>query len=267
MIRKLRDNRRGLTLFQLLIIIAVIAFLIGLLLPAVQKVREAAARTQSVNNLKQMSLGVANMAAVFRGQCPSGYGTFPGQKGEAASFFYHLLPFIEQDNVYKAKDFKANIKIYVAPTDQTNPQNTNASSYCLNGRIFGGEVNGGQATYPGTWNQKGSSNTINFFERFAAANGAWGDKTTFLYASKDPGAPIASPIFGILPDDPGYEPNTGHGYNSTWLTVALSDGAVRSVGPEIRAPYAGTTIWGWALSVTGPKGANTFGNAPPPDAW
>jgi type II secretory pathway pseudopilin PulG len=116
-------SRRGFTLFQLLVLIAVLAILAGLLLPAVQKVREAAARTQSQNNLKQIGIACHNYASV--------YGHFPpGRDANGFSTAAYLLPFIEQDNVYKQIDFtkrlddKANaeargviIKVFLTPLD------------------------------------------------------------------------------------------------------------------------------------------------------
>jgi prepilin-type N-terminal cleavage/methylation domain-containing protein len=96
------------TLVELLVVIAIIAVLIGLLLPAVQKVREAAARTESSNNLKQLVLASHNFASA-NGRLPPSSGflpdspdfTGPAPEGAAGSVFFFLLPFIEQDNRWK----------------------------------------------------------------------------------------------------------------------------------------------------------------------
>jgi prepilin-type N-terminal cleavage/methylation domain-containing protein len=102
MLRSVRSTRGGFTLIELLVVIAIIAILIGLLLPAVQKVREAAARTQCQNNLKQISLS----AHTFE----SAYGYFPPgiqdggpnyTLGSLIGALAHLLPYVEQENVYR----------------------------------------------------------------------------------------------------------------------------------------------------------------------
>src|SRR5262249_41814879 len=93
MMRPLSSARRAFTLIELLVVIAIIAVLIALLVPAVQKVREAANKTQCTNNLKQLALAVH----VYE----NSYGYFPPARGGNPTWAFRILPFIEQDNAYK----------------------------------------------------------------------------------------------------------------------------------------------------------------------
>src|SRR5205823_1304658 len=106
------QRRSGFTLIELLVVIAIIAILIGLLVPAVQKVREAAARAQCQNNLKQIGLSMHNYESTFK-RFPVGGLSSPISAGGAASnatALIQLLPYVEQANIYNQADLNQSMQ-------------------------------------------------------------------------------------------------------------------------------------------------------------
>jgi prepilin-type N-terminal cleavage/methylation domain-containing protein len=117
--KKSRRSRKAFSLFELLTVLALLGLLFALLLPAVQKIREAANRTACANNLKQLGLAIHNFHDTF-GRFPTspggqdklgGFGISYladgspcGPKYQTAGWAFQILPFIEQDNLYKTSD-------------------------------------------------------------------------------------------------------------------------------------------------------------------
>src|SRR6202008_4676222 len=114
-------RRKGFTLIELLVVMAIIATLIGLLLPAVQKVREAAARIKCANNLKQIGLALHNYENAIGPFPPAGIYPMATAAPDAWSHLTRILPYIEQGNTYLQVDFTLAANVQDAVTRQRIP--------------------------------------------------------------------------------------------------------------------------------------------------
>jgi prepilin-type N-terminal cleavage/methylation domain-containing protein len=271
--------RLGFTLIELLVVIAIIAVLIGLLLPAVQKVREAAARMQCSNNYKQIGLAVHNYHDNFQVVPPFSNWVWnkPGSNKETG-IFYSLLPYIEQANLVALSkqptqknqgyyfpgagwtDYCVSIgqtimKTYLCPSDGTNPSHLDAGSTDNYGPLYAtGAYSANVQVFDPNPNSRsilqampnGTSNTIIFGHRLE-----WCDDTNNYTPPDDKSYGYND--WDLTPDQSGtYHPTPGFGWGGSVASTAIpfATGYYRTRCPN---PDPNRTCY------TGPNNVRTHG--------
>jgi prepilin-type N-terminal cleavage/methylation domain-containing protein/prepilin-type processing-associated H-X9-DG protein len=253
--------RRAFTLVELLVVIAIIAILIGLLIPAVQKVREAAARTQCQANMSNLGKAVTNYYTTYR-VLPPLFGTANGRN---STVFYHMLPFLEEKGVYDvgATGDPSGLKVpvYNCQSDASGNRfgidpNTGKGigNYCGNYLVFGAPLTPnpffGAKRVPEDI-PDGSSKTIFFAEKYAQCNGPAGTggsqwatppslNPSVNFAATLAYSPAAAPIGFydvVFQQEVDYrtacDPYRAQSPHSSGINVCMGDGSVRSVSPGI----------------------------------
>ena len=230
-------QRAAFTALQLVFLLGILLLGLALLVPAVQKVREAAARTQSINNVKQMALAMHSYHDVNKG-FPPAVGEMAGQIGPA---HFHILPYIEQQALYQAADgaswknqaYGNVIPIYLDPRDDSSPNHMyknwlGTTNYAVNWMVC---KEGKQSLVRIT---DGTSNTLLFAQRYQMCNG---EPTAWGYPSIHPWAPMfayySNGKFQVNPPqdkcDPRLTQTIGNG-----MIAGYCDGSVRYLSADIR---------------------------------
>jgi type II secretory pathway pseudopilin PulG len=252
-----KKKRPGISLIEVLVVLAILVFLLGWLLTSVRSVRKAAAQSVCHNNLRQMCLGTIECADANASKLPPLVGSYPGegQFSGKGTVFFHILPYIEQDTLYKASldgekhysvwnasTFSKEIKVYTCPDDPSAPEDGRykgwlaTSSYAGNFLVFGDPVNKtlqGRNRFPASI-PDGTSNTIMFSERYQMCKGtpcAWG------YAGDTAWAPVFAYFsqgkFQTAPTQAECNPSLAQSAHPQGITVGMCDGSSRTVSRTI----------------------------------
>jgi prepilin-type N-terminal cleavage/methylation domain-containing protein/prepilin-type processing-associated H-X9-DG protein len=233
-----RATRPAFTLIELLVVIAIIAILIGLLLPAVQKVRDAAARIQCQNNLKQLGLAAHNYHDTT-GYLPPGIA-FPGPDGRTTSLFVELLPYVEQASLYAQWDMintsnnygpvgtraSTVIKTYVCPVGGAEPNPITFGSMTVGVTTYGG--NAGLKAFP---RSRATNDGLFLYsgpvvrQQIKLVEVTDGTSGTFMFGERNMGDPNLDGWYGKSTMPSPNPPLTGYSFSALWAPVpGPSDG-------------------------------------------
>jgi len=259
------SKRSALSMIELLVILAILGFLLALLMPAVQKVRAAAARTHTLNNLKQILISVHAHCDAYKWMPPAFAKV--GNMPQPVSIHIYLLPFVEQDQLYQQfmqgkGDDTLVLPVYVAPADPSHPSPpAGIQNSAANLRVFcdKGQQTQWDAPMPALGKVEplrnvniiaampdGTSNTVAFVTRYGVC-GDGGSRyasapnlNTAAFAGQNPAKVKAAPAdatatFLLHPSDKQCRPTPlmGHSFGPAGIEVGMGDGSARAVSANI----------------------------------
>jgi type II secretory pathway pseudopilin PulG len=259
MFRRRPASRRGFTLFQLLLLLALLGILFALFLPAVHRARVAAQRSQDANHLKQICLATINASDTYHGKLSPLVGPYPVPDPAAASngygtLFFHILPYIEAANLYNSaydgKKYSADtggvratvVKVYVSDSDPGGGKDLvhdgwlAKCNYAANFQVFGDPSKNsltGSSRYPASI-VDGTSNTIFFAQRYQVCNGepcgwAYDGGTAWVPAF----AYLSQGKFQARPAPERCDATLAQGLQPEGIEVGMGDGSARLVAATI----------------------------------
>ncbi|HMF16570.1 MAG TPA: DUF1559 domain-containing protein [Gemmataceae bacterium] len=255
----MRTKRSAFTMIEFLVILGILAFLFGLMLGFVASVGSASKQAQSINNLRQQVLALHNCHDAYKGMPPI-VGAFPAQAKNQGTLFFYLLPFLEQDNLFRQAEGSVwkngtmgkPVPIFLDGRDKSAPPGNRykgwlaTSNYAANWLIF--KESG--ATFANITD--GTSNTIALTERYQMCHGqpcAWGYSSIYTWTPMF--AYYSQGKFQIAPTQEECNPALPQSMDKSGIHVALMDGSARLVGENISSE-----TW-WAACT--PNGGEILG--------
>jgi type II secretory pathway pseudopilin PulG len=247
MFRRQHRARTGISLIEVFIVLAVLIILGGLLWLALPRVQQAAAQTQCQNNLRQLGIAFHSCNDAM-GQLPPIVGAYPKTARGHGTLFFHFLPYVEQDPIYKAsigddggfyiwnnRAFRNKINTFICPDDKSAPEDglykdwLATSNYVGSWLVFGE----GGARIPAAF-PDGTSNTIVFTERYQMCNGtptAWGYPGLYYWSPMF--AYYSQAKFQTTPSQQQCDPALAQSAHPFCIPVGMGDASVRMVDRTI----------------------------------